>query len=81
MVFSVLKLQPEETCSLPLHYFYQRRVDIINQVESTIGYIFPPRVGYFTSPGIDTRQKGLTAFSVCQKFSSGASWIRRTSDG
>ena len=32
--------------------------------ESTTGYTFTPCVGYFTSPGIDTRQKGPLAFSV-----------------
>ena len=33
-------------------------------MESTRGYTFTPCVGYFTSPGIDTREKGSTAFSV-----------------
>ena len=32
--------------------------------ESTTGYTFTPCVGSFTSPGIDTRQKGPPAFSV-----------------
>ena len=32
--------------------------------ESTTGYTFSPCVGSFTSPGIDTRQKGPPAFSV-----------------
>ena len=32
--------------------------------ESTKGYTFTPCVGSFTSPGIDTRQKGPPAFSV-----------------
>ena len=35
--------------------------------ESTTGYTFTPCVGSFTSPGIDTRQKGPPAFSVCSK--------------
>ena len=34
----------------PLHYFDQRHVDIIEQVE-----LWSPVLGYFTSPGIDTR--------------------------
>ena len=33
-------------------------------MESTTGYTFTPCVGYFTSPGIDTRYKGPTVFSV-----------------
>ena len=32
--------------------------------ESTTRYTFTPCVGSFTSPGIDTRQKGPSAFSV-----------------
>ena len=32
--------------------------------QSTTGYTFTPCVGSFTSPGIDTRQKGPPAFSV-----------------
>ena len=32
--------------------------------ESATGYTFTPCVGSFTSPGIDTRQKGPPAFSV-----------------
>ena len=32
--------------------------------ESTTGYTFTLCVGYFTSPGVDTRQKGPPAFSV-----------------
>ena len=30
-------------------------------MESTTGYTFTPGVGSFTSPGIDTREKGPTA--------------------
>ena len=47
--------------SLHLHYiiFYYSRVDIIDPgcriMESTIGYTFTPCVGFFTSPGTDTR--------------------------
>ena len=32
--------------------------------ESTTGYTFTPCEGYFTSPGIDTREKGPPAFNV-----------------
>ena len=32
------------------------------------GYTFTPCVGYFTSPGIDTRPKGPTDFSVSYKL-------------
>ena len=32
--------------------------------ESTVGYTFTPCVGSFTSPGIETRQKGPPAFLV-----------------
>ena len=35
--------------------------------ESTTGYTFTPCVGSFTSPGIDTRQKGPPAFSVASE--------------
>ena len=33
-------------------------------MESTPGYTFAIFVRYFTSTGIDTRQKGIMAFSV-----------------
>ena len=33
-------------------------------MESTTGYTFTPCMGSFTSPGIDPREKGSTAFSV-----------------
>ena len=33
-------------------------------MESTTGYTFTPCVRSVTSPGIDTREKGPTAFSV-----------------
>ena len=33
-------------------------------MESTTGYTFTPCMGSFTSPGIDTRKKGPTAFTV-----------------
>ena len=36
----------------------------VDWAESTTGYTFTPCVGYFTSPGIDTRWKGPTAFTV-----------------
>ena len=32
--------------------------------ESTTGYTFTPCVGFFISPGLDTRRKGPPAFSV-----------------
>ena len=35
--------------------------------ESTTGYTFTPCAESFTSPGIDTRQKGPPAFSVSSK--------------
>ena len=39
-----------------LHYFDQRRVDIIDQVCWVHDELhINPRVGYFTSPGINTR--------------------------
>ena len=56
--------------------------------ESTTGYTFTPCVGFFTSPGIDTRQKGPPAFSLsyerhmqmwgernCLSFETGAGGI------
>ena len=49
--------------------FYQCHVDIIDQAEYGVHdrlHIYPC-VGYFTSPGIDTIQKGPTAFSVPSK--------------
>ena len=33
-------------------------------MESMTGYTFTPCVGSFTSPGIDTREKEQTAYSV-----------------
>ena len=54
---------------------------------SYTGYTFTPCVGYFTSPGIDTKQKGPPAFSVsserhrhvwgernCRKLRNGGWW-------
>ena len=52
---------------LPLHYFDQRREDIIDQIElwspQQVTHL-PLCVGSFTSPGIYTRYKCPTAFSV-----------------
>ena len=45
-------------CHWFLELFFSRISD------STTDYTFTPCVGYFTSPGIDTRQKGPPAFGV-----------------
>ena len=65
------------------HWFLDLSFSRMN--ESTICYTFTPCVGYYISPGIDTRQKGPPAFSVsserhrqlrnCLSFEMVAGWI------
>ena len=63
----MLYIIPGQTCSGQLadhycHWFLELSFSRI--CESTTGYTFILCVGSFTSPGIDTRQKGPPAFSV-----------------
>ena len=73
--------------TLPLHYFYQRRVDIIDQIELRSprpGYKFTPFVRCFTSEQliIAHGKKGPTAFSVASEkhWQSGVKEIAKVSE-
>ena len=52
------------TTNLTVHSRANTGVVNFRVTDSTTGYTFTPCVGYVTSPGIDTKQKGSAAFSV-----------------
>ena len=45
--------------------------------ESTTGYTFTPCVGSFTSPGIETRQKGPPAFLMSLPKDTGKCGVKK----
>ena len=63
-MMSLIGLMSQVVSSKQPKLWLKQELSVSRICESATGYTFTPCVGYFTSPGIDTRQKGPPAFSV-----------------